>query len=254
MKLTKKKILVLGLANKSSIAWGVIQKLHAEGAEVGICYFHPSNQKRVEPLSQEIDCKFVQEVDVTQPDSIERLAKRVSEEWGQFDGLVHSIAFAPASALETRFYETTYHDFATALNISAFSLLALTNKLRPSFAKNFSIVSMTCYGASKVICGYNIMGVAKAALESITRYLAEDLGKDGVRVNTISSGPIKTLAALGVPNFSHFLNEIKEHSPMRANVTIEDVGNMTSFLMSDESRSISGQTLFVDSGMSIIVR
>jgi enoyl-[acyl-carrier protein] reductase I len=254
MKLKNKKILVLGLANKSSIAWGVIQKLHAEGAEVGICYFHPSNQKRVEPLAEELGCKFIQEVDVTNPEDLDRLAAAVSEKWGQFDGLVHSIAFAPTAALEGRFHETTYSDFAAALNISAFSLVALTQKLKSSFSPSFSITSMTYYGSIKVLPGYNVMGVAKAALEAITRYLAEDLGKDGVRVNTISAGPIKTLAALGVPNFSHFLDEIKEHSPMRANVSIEDVGNMTAFLMSDEAKCISGQTLFVDSGMSIIVR
>lgn len=254
MKLKNKKILVLGLANKSSIAWGVIQKLHAEGAEVGICYFHPSNQKRVEPLAQELGCSFVQEVDVTKSEDLERLAKAVNEKWGHFDGLVHSIAFAPIAALEGRFHETTYADFAAALNISAFSLVALTQKLKPYFSPSFSIASMTYYGSTKVLPGYNVMGVAKAALEAITRYLAEDLGKDGVRVNTISAGPIKTLAALGVPNFSHFLDEIKEHSPLRANVSTEDVGNMAAFLMSDEAKCISGQTLFVDSGMSIIVR
>lgn len=254
MKLSNKKILVLGLANKNSIAWGIIQKLKVEGAEVGICYFHPSNHKRVQPLADEINCSFVQEVDVSKSEDLDKLAAAVKEKWGRFDGLVHSIAFAPTAALEGRFHETTQDDFNTAMNISAYSLLALTQKLKPMFSSSFSITSMSYYGSSKVLPGYNVMGVAKAALESITRYLAEDLGKEGVRVNTISAGPIKTLAALGVPNFSHFLDEIKAHSPLRMNVSIEDVGNMTAFLMSDESRTITGQTLFVDSGMSIIVR
>lgn len=254
MKLNKKKILVLGLANKNSIAWGVIQKLHNEGAEVGICYFHPSNKKRVEPLALEIGSTFIEEVDVTNPNDIDRLAITIKEKWGNFDGIFHSIAFASPRALEERFYETTYQDFTEALNISAFSLMALIQKLKPYFSPNVSVAAMTFYGSTKVLPGYNVMGVAKAALEAITRYLAEDLGKDGVRVNTISAGPIKTLAALGIPNFSHFLDEIKDHAPMRTNINTEDVGHMAAFLMSDESKCITGQNLFVDSGMSIIIR
>lgn len=254
MKHSNKKILVFGLANKNSIAWGVIKKLHDEGAQIGICYFHTSNKKRVEPLSEEVNCSFIVEADVTKDEDIQNLANIISEKWGTFDGLVHSIAFAPTSALECRFNETTREDFFKALDISAFSLLALTHQLKPYFEKNFSIVSMSYLGAQKVLPGYNVMGVAKSALESITRYLAEDLGREGVRVNCISAGPIKTLAAIGVPNFSHFLDEIKEHSPLRLNINTEDVGNMASFLLSHESRAVTGQTIYVDSGMSIIAR
>lgn len=254
MKLSNKKILVLGLANRNSIAWGIIQKLKAEGAEIGICYFHPSNRKRVEPLSEEIGSSFLCEVDVTNTAEIDALVEVVKEKWGSFDGLVHSIAYAPPSSFEKRFHEMNYEEFTQSLNISAFSLIGLTQKLKPMFKPNFSIMALTCYGSTKVLPGYNAMGIAKAALESIVRYLAHDLGTDGVRVNVISSGPIKTLAALGIGNFGNYLEDIKAKSPTRQNVTIEDIGNMASFLMSDESSSMTGQTLFVDSGMSIIMR
>jgi enoyl-[acyl-carrier protein] reductase I len=254
MKFTNKKILVLGLANRSSIAWAIIKKLREEGAEVGVCYFHPSNQKRVEPLAAEAGCAFVQEVDVSKPADIENLSKVVSAKWGNFDGIVHSIAFAPQAAMEGRFHETTWEDFTQTLNISAYSLIHLCKNLKPYFSSSFSIVAMTYYGSTKVLPGYNVMGVAKATLESICRYLAHDLGPEGVRVNCISAGPIKTLAALGVPNFSHFLEEIKAHSPLRKNVSSEDVASLTSFLLSADATSITGQTLFVDSGMSTILR
>jgi enoyl-[acyl-carrier protein] reductase I len=254
MKLGKKKILVIGMANKQSIAWGVIQQLKAQGAEVGVCYFHDSNKKRVQPLAEELGCSFIQQLDVTKPEEIDQLAALISEKWMSFDGFVHSIAFAPASSFEKRFHETDLEEFNTAMNISAFSLVALAQKLKPLFAKNFSIASMTYNGANQVLPGYNVMGVAKAALESITRYLAEDLGKDGVRVNCISPGPIKTMAAFGVPNFSHFLDEVKAHSPLRENITIEDVGNMAAFLMSDDSKMMTGQIMYLDSGMSVLLR
>lgn len=254
MKLNGKKILVLGLANKNSIAWGIIQKLKAEGAEVGICYFHSSNKKRVEPLSIEAGASFLCEVDATNLADVEAMTSVVKDRWGTFDGIVHSIAYASPSSFEKRFHETSYEEFQQSLNISAFSLILLTQKLKPLFNENFSIMAMTCYGSTKVLAGYNVMGIAKAALESIVRYLAQDLGPEGVRVNVISAGPIKTLAALGIGDFGGFLQDMKAKSPVRKNVTIEDVGNLASFLMSDESSTITGQTLFVDAGMSIIMR
>ncbi len=254
MKLSDKKILVLGLANKSSIAWAVVKKLREEGAEVGVCYYHPSNQKRVEPLATEAGCAFIQEVDVSNVADLKNLSDLVKTRWGKFDGIVHSIAFASQAAMEGRFHETKLEDFNQTLNISAFSVVHLTQYLKPFFSSNFSVVAMTYYGSTKVLPGYNVMGVAKATLESICRYLAHDLGPEGVRVNCISAGPIKTLAALGVPNFSHFLDEISTHSPLRKNISSDDVANLTSFLMSEDSKAITGQTLFVDSGMSTIVR
>jgi enoyl-[acyl-carrier protein] reductase I len=254
MKHKNKKILVLGLANKQSIAWGIIQKLHKEGAQIGICYFHQSNAKRVLPLAEEIECDFIIQTDVTNDEDIKNLATTVKDKWGTFDGLVHSIAFAPTSAFDCRFHETTKSDFFQALDISAFSLMNIVHHLRDSFANEFSVVSMSYLGAQKVLPGYNVMGVAKSALESITRYLAQDLGQSNIRFNCISAGPIKTLASFGIPNFSQFLDDIKAHSPLGININSQDVGNMASFLLSSDSRAITGQTLYVDSGMSIIAR
>jgi enoyl-[acyl-carrier protein] reductase I len=254
MKHLNKKILVFGLANKQSIAWGIIQKLHKEGAKIGICYFHDSNKKRVTPLAEEINCDFVIETDVSKDEDLKKLLMTVKEKWGQFDGLVHSIAFAPTSAFSCRFHETSKEDFFQTLDISAFSLMNIVHHLRDTFAPEFSAVSMSYLGAQKVLPGYNVMGVAKSALEAITRYLAQDLGQSNIRFNCISAGPIKTLAAFGIPNFSQFLDDIKAHSPLGININTEDVGNMASFLLSNESRAITGQTLYVDSGMSIIAR
>ncbi len=254
MKLSNKKILVLGLANKRSIAWGIIQKLRAEGAQVGICYFHESNLKRVKPLAEEAGADFLVECDVTSKEDLMKLHATVKENWGSFDGLAHSIAFSPSEEFEKPFVQCSKEGFFNTLDISAYSLISVTNALLELKNPQFSILALSYYGAQKVLPGYNLMGVAKAALESIVRYLAVDLGGENIRVNCISAGPIKTSAATGIPNFSHFLDEIEKHSPLKQNVDIHDVGNLASFLMSDDSSRISGQTLFVDSGMSVIAR
>ncbi len=254
MKLKDKKILVLGLANKRSIAWGILKKIHAEGARIGVCYFSSSNLKRAGPLAKKINADFICEVDVTDKGSIEDLSKIINKKWGTFDGLIHSIAYSPSDEFERRFHTCSKEGFFKTLDISAVSLVSLVQQLKSSFSDNFSIASMTYYGSQKVLPGYNIMGVAKAALEAITKYLAQDLGRDGVRVNCISAGPIKTLAAFNIPNFNGFLDDIKEHSPLQQNIDIDDVGNLSSFLMSDESKAITGQVLYVDSGMSIVAR
>ncbi|OUR99663.1 enoyl-ACP reductase [Halobacteriovorax marinus] len=254
MDLKNKKIVVLGLANKRSIAWGILQNLKARGATIGICYFHQSNLKRVKPLAEEIEADFYIEADVTKTEEIENLHNVIKEKWGTFDGLVHSIAFSPSEEFNKRFHECSKKGFFETLDISAFSLVSLCQVLKPLFSNNFSIISMTYYGSKKVLPGYNLMGVAKAALESITMYLAHDLGRDGIRVNAISAGPIKTLAAVGIPNFSTFLDNIKDHSPLKKNVTIQDVGNLASFLLSDNSSSITGQVHYVDAGISIVTK
>ena len=245
---------MLGLANKRSIAWGVLKKLHSEGAIIGICYFSSSNLKRAKPLAKEVNADFLCEVDVTDTKSIEALSAIINEKWGTFDGLIHSIAYCPDDEFGRRFHTCSKEGFFKTLDISAISLISLVQQLKSSFSDSFSIASMTYYGSQKVLPGYNIMGVAKAALEIITKYLAQDLGRDGIRVNCISSGPIKTLAAFNVPNFSDFLDDIKKHSPLQKNIDIDDVGNLSSFLMSDDSKSITGQVLYVDSGMSVVAR
>lgn len=254
MDLKNKKIIVLGLANKKSIAWGIVQNLKRRGASVGICYFHNSNLKRVKPLAEEVEADFYLEVDVTKDDQLENLHNKIKEEWTTFDGLVHSIAFSPSDEFNKRFHECSKEGFFETLDISAFSLISLCHKLKPLFEKNFSVITMTYYGSQKVLPGYNLMGVAKAALETITKYLAHDLGRDGVRVNAISAGPIKTLAAVGIPNFSTFLKNIEDHSPLKKNITIEDVGNLASFLLSNDSSSITGQVHYVDAGISIVTK
>lgn len=254
MDLKDKKILVVGLANRRSIAWGTIQSLRKRGAKVGICYFLKSNLKRVEPLAEEAEADFFLEVDATVKEDLEKLHTFLDEKWGTFDGLVHSVAFSPREELGCRFHECSKEGFFTTLDISAYSLIALVRHLKPLFNKDFSVISMTYYGSQKVLPGYNLMGVAKAALEAITRYLAEDLGRDGVRLNCISAGPIKTFASSGIPNFSQFLKEVEQFSPMKANISIEDVGELAAFLMSDSSKMLTGQTIFVDGGISIVAR
>lgn len=253
MNLSGKKALVMGLANERSIAWGIAKSLKQAGAEIGITYIK-ALEKHVRPLAEELGASFVVECDVAEDKDLIELGKTVGSQWNnQCDVLVHSIAFADREDLAKDFSETSRKGFLTALEISAYSLIACCRALKPALIQSkASVITLSYYGAEKVIPHYNVMGVAKAALEASVRYLAADLGKEGVRVNAISAGPIRTLAASGVKDFKAMLGGIEERSPLRRNVTIEEVGTSALFLASEHSRGITGETLYVDSGFNIM--
>jgi len=247
-----KTALIFGLANERSIAWGITQALHREGARIGISYAGEMLEKRVRPLAEQIGCKWVEECDVTKDEQITSIVEKSGKAFGTIDVLVHSIAFAGREELTGPFYNTTREGFKTALDISVYSFVALARGYQPILKPGASLMCMTYYGSEKVAPHYNVMGVAKAALEAATRYLAYDLGPARVRVNAISAGPIRTLAAAGVGGFRDMYKHFAEISPMRENITIEDVGNAAVFLASDLSSRITGETLFVDSGFNIV--
>ena len=248
---SRKKGLVFGVANKNSIAWGIAQALHSEGAELGFSYAGEILKKRVDPLAASLGATFVEECDVSDDDAIDALFVKVSEHFGKLDFLVHSIAFAPKDELGGRFVDTSRNGFRIALDVSCYSLVALAKRARPLMTDGGAMVTMTYFGAEKVTPNYNVMGVAKAALEASVRYLAWDLGKDSIRVNGISAGPIKTLAASGVSDFRKSLNYVGQVAPM-GNVDQEDVGQAALFLLSDHATRITGEVLYVDGGYNIM--
>lgn len=252
MLLDGKKALIMGLANNRSIAFGIASSLKAHGARLAFNYVGEAIKKRVEPLSAELGGEFIFQCDVTDDAQIEQAAALVKEHWGSLDVLVHSVAFANREDLTGRFINTTRSGFSLALEISAYSLTALCRVFEPLFSENASVITMTYLGSSKIIPGYNVMGVAKAALEASVRYLAHDLGPQGVRVNAISAGPIKTLAASAVSSFKDSFNCMAEHSLLRRNVSINDVGGAAVFLASDLAHCVTGEVLFVDSGFNNI--
>ncbi len=248
-----KNALIFGLANERSIAWGITQAFQREGANLGISYAGEALERRVKPLAEQVNCKWVEECDVTKDEHIAAVAEKAARHFGKIDVLVHSIAYAGRDELSKPFYQTSREGFKTALDISVFSLVALTNAFLPILNPGASVMCLTYgSGAVKVAPHYNVMGVAKAALESATRYLAYDLGPQKIRVNAISAGPIRTLAAAGVGGFRDMYKHFADMSPMRENVTIEDVGNAAVFLASDLSTRITGEVLYVDSGFNTV--
>lgn len=253
MKLLEgKKALIFGVANDRSIAWGIAQEFKKHGAQIALSYANDALKKRVEPLAEEVGADFTFEMDVTNDDHYEGLESKVKEHWENFDILVHSIAFADRQDLKGQFVDTSRKGFQLACDVSAFSLVGLSQKLQSMINNEGSVLAMTYYGSQKVVQNYNVMGVAKAALESSTRYLAEDLGAKGIRVNCISAGPIKTLAASGISGFRTLLSQVEEKAPLKRNVTQEDVGGNAVYLASDLSKGVTGQVLYVDSGLSIL--
>lgn len=253
MKLLEgKKALIFGIANKNSIAWGIAQTLHEHGAELGFSYAIPQLEKRVMPLAEELGVEFVEMCDVTKDEDIEVVFQKIADHFGEIDILVHSIAFAPQEELSGRFVDTSRSGFATAMDISAYSLVALAREGAKLMPNGGSIITMTYYGAEKVVPHYNVMGVAKAALEANVRYLAADLGPDGIRVNAISAGPIKTLAAAGVAGFRKMLHYVEERAPLRRNVDQEEVGRTALWLCSELGSGVTGEVIYVDSGYHIL--
>lgn len=250
MLLQGKRALILGLANNKSIAYGIASAFKAQGARLAFNYVGDAIKKRVEPLSEELGGEFTFQCDVCEDQQIADAASLVREKWGGVDILVHSIAFANREDLNGRFIDTSREGFALTLNISAYSLTGICRAFEPLLAPGSSVMAMTYHGSTEVIPGYNVMGVAKAALECSMRYLAYDMGAKGVRVNAISSGPIKTLAASAVGGLKGIFSEIEEKAPLRRNVTTQDVGGLATFLASDLASAVTGEVIYVDSGFS----
>jgi len=253
MKLLEgKNALVFGVANKRSIAWGITQALHEHGANIGVSYAGEILKKRVFPLAESLSLDFVEPCDVTSDEQIEEVAKKAKAHFGEIDIIVHAIAYADREELTGPFYNTSRKNWKMALEISAFSFVAISKAFQPFLRTGASLMTLTYYGSVKVVPSYNVMGVAKAALESSTRYLARDFGPQGIRVNAISAGPIRTLAAAGVSGFKKLYRQFKQMSPLRQDVTIEDVGGAAVFLASDLSSKTTGEILYVDSGYNIV--
>lgn len=253
MKLLEgKKVLIFGVANDRSIAWGIAKQMKEHGASIALSYVNDAIKKRVEPLAKELGADFIFEMDVTNDDHYKTLKDKISEHWNDFDILVHSIAFADRADLKDGFVNTSREGFKMACDISAFSLVGLSQSLYEMMNKGGSIMGMSYYGSQKVITNYNVMGVAKAALESSTRYLANDLGRFDIRVNCLSAGPIKTLAASGISGFRDLLGKVEKIAPMKKNVTQEDVGGSAVYLASSLSNGVTGQVIYVDNGLSIL--
>ncbi len=250
MLLQGKKALILGLANNKSIAYGIASLFKEQGARLAFNYVGDAIKKRVEPLNEELGGEFIFPCDVCDDTQISEAANIVAKEWGSVDILVHSIAFANREDLTGRFIDTSRDGFQLALGVSAYSLAALCRSFEPLLAPGASVMCMTYHGSTKIVPGYNVMGVAKAALECSTRYLAYELGEKGIRVNAISAGPIKTLAASAVSGLKNIFTRIEEAAPLRRNVTTQDVGGTAVFLASDLSRAVTGEVIYVDSGYS----
>jgi enoyl-[acyl-carrier protein] reductase I len=246
-----KKGIIFGVANKNSIAWGISQALHDEGADLGFSYAGEILKKRVEPLAESVGATFVAECDVTDDAAIDQLFQRAGDHFGSIDFMVHAVAFAPSEELSGRFSNTTRNGFRIALDVSCYSLIALSKRAMTLMPNGGSILTLTYYGAEKVTPNYNVMGVAKAGLEATVRYLAWDLGPERIRVNAISAGPIKTLAASGVSGFRKSLSYVGAVAPL-GNVTQEDIGDSARFLLSDWSKQITGEVLYVDGGYHIM--
>ena len=250
--LAGKRGLVLGVANNRSIAWGIAKQAAEAGAELAFTYQGESLGKRVRPLAEELGAKVVGHCDVTDAASIDAVFKVVEEEWGELDFIVHCIAFSDHRQLSGRYVDTTAENFSMTMLISCYSFTAVAQRAEKLMKNGGSMLTLTYYGAEKWMPHYNVMGVAKAALESSVRYLAADLGEKNIRVNAISAGPIKTLAASGIGDFRYILKWNEYNAPLRRTVTTEEVGHTAAFLLSDYSKGITGEIMHVDGGYHIV--
>jgi len=247
-----KRGLVMGVANQRSLAWGIAKACHAHGAELAFTYQGDALKKRVEPLAQEIGGVVLGDCDVSQPATIDAVFAQLRSVWGGIDFLLHAIAFSDRDQLDGRYVDTTADNFTKTMLISCYSFTAVAQRAEAMMPNGGSLLTLTYYGAEKWMPHYNVMGVAKAALEASVRYLAADLGSKNIRVNAISSGPIKTLAASGVGDFRYILRWNEHNAPLRRNVTIEDVGEAGAYLLSDMSRAVTGEVHHVDAGYHIV--
>ena len=252
--LAGKKILVTGLLSNRSIAYGIAKVARREGAEIALTYQNERFKERAEDMAQELGAKAALPCEVTDDAEIARLFEQLGRQWNQLDGLVHALAFAPREAIAGDFLEGVSREaFRQAHDISSYSFPALARAALPMLSKNASLLTLSYLGSTRVVPNYNTMGLAKASLEAAVRYMASSLGPRGIRVNGISAGPIKTLAAAGIGGFGKILKFVEEHAPLRRNVTTEDVGNAAAFLLSDMAAAVTGEILYVDSGFSHVV-
>ena len=249
-----KKALLLGIASNRSIAWGISDSLRKNGAELAFTYQNDKLKDRVDKLARECDSDIIMPCDVSEEGGIKNMLDQLSKKWTEFDIIVHSLAFAPREELEGNYVDkTTKEGFLSAHSISSYSLLELCKEAKPMLkGSNPSVISLSYLGAVRGMPNYNVMGVAKASLEANVRYLAYAMGAENIRVNCISAGPIKTLAAAGISDFRKMLDHVEKYAPLRRNVTIQEVGDTASFLASDGASGITGQVLYVDSGFNII--
>jgi enoyl-[acyl-carrier protein] reductase I len=247
-----KRALIFGLANDHSIAWGIAQALHREGAVVGFSSVESLMEKRVKPLAARLDSPFLEPCDVQSDEDIERVFAKWQEQFGGLDILVHAVAFANKDDLKGEFIGVSREGFLLAQDVSAYSLVALAREARPLMSDGGAILTLSYYGAEKAVANYNVMGVAKASLEACVRYLAVDLGKEGIRVNAISAGPVRTLSASGVTGFKKMHRLFEQISPMRRPLSIDDLGNAAVYLCSGLSRGTTGEIHYVDGGYNII--
>lgn len=250
--LTGKRFAIFGVANERSIAWAISQALRAQGAELAFSYVNEAIEKRVRPLAKELGSDLVFKCDVQSDEDVASYYSELSKHWGALDGIVHSVAYADKNDLHGRFHETSREGFQLALDVSCYSLIAIVKGAIPLMEKNGgSIITLSYLGAERVVPHYNVMGVAKAALESAVRYLADDLGRQNIRVNALSAGPIKTLAAAGIPQFRELLSAFEARAPLKRNVTLEDIAQSGLFLLSPMSSGVTGETMYVDCGYNI---
>ena len=253
--LAGKRILITGVLGIRSIAYGIAGAMHREGAELAFTYQHERFRDRIEKIATDFDSSLIFPLDVHSDEQINTLAEELGKQWGKLDGLIHSIAFAPSEALDGDFLDGFSREaFRTSLEVSAHSFPALAKAVRPLMqGTNGSLLTLTYLGAVRTMPNYNLMGIAKASLEASVRYLASCLGPEGIRVNAISAGPIKTVAASGVSGFSKLLSFNEHNAPLRRNVTIEEIGNAAAFMCSDLASGITGEVLYVDAGFSTTV-
>ena len=247
-----KRGLVVGIANDQSIAWGCARAFRAFGAELAVTYLNDKAKKHVEPLCKALEAPIVMPLDMSQPGQVEAVFERIAREWGKLDFVLHSIAFSPKEALQGRVVDVEREGFLTTMDISCWSFIRMAHLAEPLMKKGGSLFTMTYYGSERVVKNYNIMGVAKAALEASVRYLAAELGPKNIRVHAISPGPLATRAASGIPEFDALLDKAKAKAPARSLVSIDDVGAAVAFLAHDAARLITGETLYIDGGYHII--
>jgi enoyl-[acyl-carrier protein] reductase I len=247
-----KRGLIAGVANENSIAWGCAKAFRALGSELAVTYLNDKAKKYVEPLARELEAPILMPLDLSVPGELEAVFERIGQQWGRLDFLVHAIAFSPRDTLRGRVVDVPREGFAATLDISCWSFISMAQLAEPLMQNGGTLFTMTYYGSQMVVENYNIMGVAKAALECAVRYLAAELGPKGIRVHAISPGPLATRAASGIPQFDELLDKAREKAPARSLVSIDDVGVATAFLAHDAARLITGQTLYVDGGYHII--
>jgi enoyl-[acyl-carrier protein] reductase I len=247
-----KKGLIVGIANEQSIAWGCAKAFRALGAELAVTYLNDKAKKYVEPLARELAAPILMPLDVRVPGQMEAVFERIAKDWGKLDFAVHSIAFSPKDALQGRVVDVSRDGFLTTMDVSCWTFIRMAHLAEPLMRKGGTLFTMTYYGSQMVVKNYNIMGVAKAALESAVRYMAAELGPKGIRVHAISPGPLATRAASGIPEFDELLDKARAKAPTRSLVSIDDVGIATAFLAHDAARLITGETLYIDGGYHII--